>query len=303
MARKTRRLKNDAPNWRQPLEAATNHVWSVAFGSVPDHRAAPDATHGQKPWGLVAARGLLWSKFPPSLSWPPLHDTKTGSEDRPTNTLPSDAAEALVLEMAPGRRGHRRDDVLFDRFLPRDYRLASRQFWSPLEVVARAARWLDELGIETVVDVGSGVGKFCIAGALAGRSTFIGIEQRGELVRVARGVAGIFGLGARVRFIEGTFGEVTVPTAHCYYFFNPFGESLFDVDERLDGTTEVSHARSLQDIHFAERLLEAAPLDTYVMTYNGFGGSLSDTYELLRSDSDFPCALRLARKRRSSCAR
>jgi predicted RNA methylase len=212
--------------------------------------------------------------------------------------LPNDSREALVLEMAQGRR-ERRDDVTFDRFLPFKYRVPSRYYWSPLQAIACAASWLDELRIETVVDIGSGVGKFCVAAALASRSSFIGIEQRRELVKVARGVARIFELGPRARFIEGTFGEVTVPAASCYYFFNPFGESLFRPEDRLDDNVEVSQARALRDIHLAERMLAAAPLGTFVMTYNGFGGTLPDGYEQLRADFDLPCALRLARKHRA----
>lgn len=201
--------------------------------------------------------------------------------------------------MAPGRGERHRDDGTFDRLLPFDYRFVSRTFWSPLGVVARAARWLDELGIETVVDIGSGVGKFCIGGALASRSSFIGIEQRRPLVNVARNIARGLELGDRVRFIEGVFGEITVPAASCYYFFNPFGESLFRLEERLDQETEVSQARSMRDVHLAEVLVTAAPIGTYVMTYNGFGGTLPEGYDLVRSDTDFPCALRLVRKRRA----
>jgi hypothetical protein len=201
--------------------------------------------------------------------------------------------------MAPHNREPRREDVVFDRFLPFDYRFVSRSFWTPLSVVARAARWLDELRIASVVDIGSGVGKFCIGGALASRSTFIGIEQRRPLVNIARSIARIVELGPRVRFINGVFGEVTVPVASCYYFFNPFGESLFRPEDRLDEETEVSQARTLRDVHLAEQLITAAPVGTYVMTYNGFGGTLPDGYDLLRSDTEFPCALRLARKRRA----
>jgi len=229
-----------------------------------------------------------------------MEETSTSeSSSDARGSLPRDAQEALVLEMAPGRRSGRRDDVLFDRFLPFDYRFVSRTFWSPLDAVARAARWLDELDIDTVVDIGSGVGKFCIGAALASRSSFIGIEQRRPLVGISRGIARIFDLGPRVRFIEGVFGEVTVPAAACYYFFNPFGESLFMPEERLDEEAEVSQARSLRDVYLAEQLLAAAPVGTYVMTYNGFGGALSDDFDIVRSDKDLPCALRLSRKRRA----
>jgi hypothetical protein len=46
----------------------------------------------------------------------------------------------------------------FDAFLPPDLRVASDDFWTPLAVVAEAARWLEELGAQRVVDVGAGPG-------------------------------------------------------------------------------------------------------------------------------------------------
>lgn len=190
-------------------------------------------------------------------------------------------------------------DVVFDRFLPFEYRLASRHYWSPLRVVARAAQWLEELNIASVIDIGSGVGKFCIAAALATRARFVGIEHRAELIAVARGLASMLELETRVRFVLGAFDEVTIPAAECYYFFNPFGESLFRPEDQLDDEVEVSQARSLRDVEIAERLLRAAPLGTFVITYNGFGGTLPQDYQLVYSDTDFPCALRLAQKRRS----
>ncbi len=199
--------------------------------------------------------------------------------------------------MAPGREVDVREDILFDRFLPDAYRRDYFNFWTPLAVAAQVALWLDEFHIETVVDIGSGVGKFCIGAALASRSSFVGIEQRHALVSIARGIARELDLERRVRFVEGEFGEVTVPAAHCYYFFNPFGEGLLGDDERLDDTTDVSEAKALRDIYWAAQLLEAAKTGTYVITYNGFGGMLPRSYQVVRSDSTFRCALYLARRR------
>jgi predicted RNA methylase len=208
--------------------------------------------------------------------------------------IPEAAVEALVLEMAPWRRGHARDDSLFDRFLPSKHRLTFGHFWTPLSVVACVARWLDELGVDNVVDIGSGVGKFCIAGALASRCRFSGIEQRRDLVQIGRGIVDALGL-EQVELLEGEFGEVRPPAATCYYFFNPFGESLLQY--HLDDRVEVSASRTLRDIYAAEQLLSQAPSGGFVITYNGFGGTLPPGYELVRSSADFPCALHMSRKR------
>jgi hypothetical protein len=165
-----------------------------------------------------------------------------------------------------------------------------------LIVAARAARWFDELNIRSVVDIGSGIGKFCIAAALLSRARFLGIEQRAELVAVARVIAQIYGVDSRAGFVEGSFDEVTVPLADAYYFFNPFEENLFNEGSELDNEVELDRWRFTRDVSAARALLRAAPVGTYVLTYNGLGCRLPASYTTVRTARDLPCALRLARQ-------
>lgn len=208
-----------------------------------------------------------------------------------TRPLPLELARAL-------RAGNCPDDRDFDRFLPKRLRRAAGQFWTPLAVAARAAKWLDELNIRSVVDIGSGSGKFCIAAALLSRARFLGIEQRAELVTVARVVAQIYGVDARVGFVEGCFGEVPIPLADAYYFFNPFEENLFHAGHQLDNTVELERWRFTRDVSAARVLLSAAPPGTYVLTYNGLGCKLPASYMTVRVARDLPCVLKLARQTR-----
>ena len=59
---------------------------------------------------------------------------------------------------------------------PKGLRGVSGQHWTQLVVAKRAAEWLDALRIRIVVDIGSGVGKFCVAAALVGHCRFTGLE-------------------------------------------------------------------------------------------------------------------------------
>jgi hypothetical protein len=212
-----------------------------------------------------------------------------------------DTPEGLALRVALALRAERRmPDATFDRLLPPAFRVVSGHFWTPLEVAARAARWLTELHVRSVVDIGSGVGKFCIAAALGSECSFTGIEQRPRLVNTARSLARLFNLEERVEFVPGIFGELATPPADCYYLFNPFGENLFDPDERLADDANLSQARYLHDIAAVEGLLASAPVGTYVMTYNGFGGIIPDDYDEVRIDLELPCVLRMARRQRLS---
>jgi SAM-dependent methyltransferase len=200
--------------------------------------------------------------------------------------LPSEVAEAMKNGVCPS-------DQAFDRFLPERLQLISARYWTPVRVAMCAAAWLDELEIQSVVDIGSGPGKFCLVAALASRCAFLGIEQRHDLVAVARKLAKLFHLQHRVSFIEDTFGDAPPPHAAAYYFYNPFVESMLDEDGWLDETVEHSEARHARDLLAAEHWLGQAPLGTYVLTYNGIGSELPHCYDELRADSSFPCPLRL----------
>jgi SAM-dependent methyltransferase len=209
----------------------------------------------------------------------------------PYELRPEAIAQAL-------QRGQCPEDREFDAFLPNALRILSRQHWTPLAVVARAARWFGELGVSSVLDIGSGAGKFCVAAALAGRCHFVGLEHRPELVSAARALARSFGVDDRVQFISGALGDVVAPNAELYYLFNPFEENLSQGSEYIARDVELSSARYARDLAATQQLFRTAPLGTYVLTYNGFGASLPSGYRELRPEPDVPSPLRLFRKTR-----
>jgi predicted RNA methylase len=163
-------------------------------------------------------------------------------------------------------------------------------------VALRAAEWLDEHHVRTVVDIGSGAGKFCVAAALAGRCRFTGLEQRPRLVDAARALARLFEVDDRVAFLDGALGEIPVPDADAYYLYNPFGENLFGPQDHLDEDVELSFERYARDIATVRELLQRAPVGTYVVIYNGFGGQVPLGYQEVRTDHDLPNPLCLWRK-------
>jgi hypothetical protein len=194
------------------------------------------------------------------------------------------------------RMGRSPADWVFDHFLPPELRAPSGQHWTPMAVAMRAAEWLDEFAIRTVVDIGSGAGKFCVAAALFGRMRVTGVEQRGHLVAAASGLAKTFDLGDRVSFVHSRFGRDLIPQAEAYYLFNPFGEHVMSPGWRLDEEVEFSGARYAQDVIATETLLRDARPGTYVLTYNGFGGVVPSDYQTVRTDRELPNVLQMWRK-------
>lgn len=213
-------------------------------------------------------------------------------------TLHDDAARtAAARYLAATMQGGRcPPDRSFDRFMPEALRLVSPEYWTPLAAAKRAAMWLDGHGVRTVADIGSGAGKFCVAGALFGSSRFVGLEQYARLVDAAQALARLFGVDDRVRFVTGELGTVPDPVADAYYFFNPFGEYRFGAGHPEAGGAGGDDSRYKEDVAAAEELLRQLPAGTFVLTYNGFGGVMPAGYETVHVDRTLPSELRLWRK-------
>ena len=190
-------------------------------------------------------------------------------------------AQALRADACP-------DDTAFDRFLPQDLRDVSEQYWTPLRVVKRAAEWLADLRIQSVLDIGSGAGKFCVAGALLTDARFVGLEHRRSLLESAHELAKVFGVSRRVTFVHGALGAVATPRAEAYYLYNPFGDYWFDSSRERE-----------EDVAAVEGLIRLSPIGTTVLTYNSFGGRMPACCDLLHREWALPGALRLWRKQRN----
>lgn len=195
------------------------------------------------------------------------------------------------------RAGRPTADRAFDRYLPPELQEVSRHYWTPARVVRRAAAWLREARVRTVVDVGSGAGKFCVAAALVTRCRFVGIEHRAPLVEAARDLAWVFDVDDRVRFVHGGIEAASGLTCDAYYFFNPFGEYAFN-SPRFDEPGQAFTSRGQRrDVAAVRTLLAKAPPETFVITYNGFGGTFPAGYEEIDAVTRLPGTLRFWKKR------
>ena len=182
------------------------------------------------------------------------------------------------------------EDVEFDRVYPHAIRAISRRHWTPVAVARRAAQLFQRAGARRVLDVGSGVGKFVlVAAAAAPEVSFVGVEQRGRLIEVARTAQ------LRLRLPNASFvcseaGEMPWRDFDGLYFFNPFIENLFARGDRIDGAMEMTEARFDRDVQRTEGALRASPVGTAVVTYHGMGARIPGCYEPVRSEragSDF----------------
>jgi SAM-dependent methyltransferase len=179
---------------------------------------------------------------------------------------------------------HFTSDEAFDSNYPVYIRELSEIHWTPLAVIKVAARYLGPNAGSKVIDIGAGVGKFCIGGSHFAKGTFTGIEQRKNFVRVGKKV--IKELGAdRAELLHGNFVDFSLAGFDGIYFFNSFHENVVladSLDELIDRSPELY---DLYTKHLLSQLTQA-PVGTRLATYWISTGEIPGSYRLVSSHFD-----------------
>jgi SAM-dependent methyltransferase len=165
------------------------------------------------------------------------------------------------------------DDARFDQLLPPDLQRLSRAHFTPVAVARRAAALLVSKADDCVLDVGAGVGKFCLVAAVhATGGVFVGVEQRPRLVSIASELARQFEI-PNVAFSTANAVEIDWSSFDAFYFYNPFVEHYAVGMTPLDRTIETGPAHLFFYVRFVRQRLAAAKIGTRVVTYHGFGAA------------------------------
>lgn len=196
---------------------------------------------------------------------------------RSVDQLGPEEARELARLMAEGAEV---SDVAFDRAFPAWARRVSPMHWTELSIARRALELLDPRRGDVVLDVGSGVGKFCLAGALLTEGHFLGVEQRPRLVEAANAAAALLGAG-RATFSVRDALALDWRSFPMLYLFNPFEENVMPVGHRIDEQPGHSRQRYKQQVRAAAEKLAQQPKGTRVVTFHGMGAPMPDNYELV----------------------
>jgi SAM-dependent methyltransferase len=183
------------------------------------------------------------------------------------------------IAMARLREGLRVDDSRFDRVFPDWARVLSNVHWTPVAVAVRAAELLVRSPGTRVLDVGAGVGKFCLVGSLVTEGVFYGIEACSAFVHAARATAARLQMSG-TRFLHGNMMALEWGRFDAFYLYNPFADNLEPVLESHDHPLGVEPCLFDTYVRFASEQLHAARVGTRVATYHGFGGPMPPSYRL-----------------------
>ena len=169
-------------------------------------------------------------------------------------------------------------DKDWDVAYPPSYAELSSVNWSPVSVARRAAELLSTGPATRILDIGSGVGKFCVIAALTAPGMFVGVERFGAMVDVARAIARRADVST-AHFVYGRMEDIDWMNFDGFYLFNPFVER-WCLDFRIIGPTAAAAAECRQLISLAEQKLGQARSGSRVVTYHGFGGEMPSCFRL-----------------------
>jgi hypothetical protein len=192
-----------------------------------------------------------------------------------TSLLPS--ASEILERLKEGREV---SDKEFDGLFPQFDSRLSEMHWTPLKVALRAATLLVQEPGARILDVGSGIGKFCFVGALTTEGKFTGVELRENLLLTAQNFLRTLRISG-VSFQLRSALELDWSPFDGFYFYNPFYEALVSPDYKLDESIKSSKGSFRRSVLFVENQLRIAKRGTRVATFHGFGGEFPLGYEIL----------------------
>ena len=169
------------------------------------------------------------------------------------------------------------EDERFDQIYPSKVQKLSWRHWTPVAVAVEAAKLLVTGPRTRVLDVGCGPGKFCLVAAVLTDGRFTGIEQRSDLVAIARRAA----LKHRVTNVEIIHGNVTdfvFAGYDAFYLFNPFEENMFQ-RQKIDSSVPFSKALFKKYTSYVAVQLGNKPIGTRVVTYAGYADEIPACYD------------------------
>jgi SAM-dependent methyltransferase len=174
-------------------------------------------------------------------------------------------------------------DSDFNRLFPSSMQILAIKHWTPIVVARKAAGFLTNNKPVRILDIGSGIGKFCLTAAYYyPNAQFIGVEQRADLVAYAEGAKEVLQL-ENASFIHGNFTDLDFREYDHFYFYNSFYENLLGkdkIDDRLSFSSELynQYSRGLKS------QLEEMPMGTRVAAFHSLEYEAPKGYRIVNSE-------------------
>ena len=169
-------------------------------------------------------------------------------------------------------------DSEFDKIYPVHYQKISQIHWTPVEVIKTVINWLEVTKAKKILDIGSGIGKFCIVGSILSKFVFVGVEKRKNLFLQSKKTASFFKT-KNVSFINDNITNINFQEFDTFYYFNPFCEQIAD-SGWIDQKPQFSEEKYKRYENYVIGELSKMPIGTKVITYHSNELILPSSYRL-----------------------
>lgn len=157
------------------------------------------------------------------------------------------------------------NDKTFENALDKAVQGHSYIHWTPIEIIKTAVDWLGTEWSNKILDIGSGVGKFCLIGAMNSRAHFTGVEKRKNLVDEANVLKDELKL-FNVEFIHSDITDIDFTQFTSFYFYNPFCEHMA-LSGSIDDQIQFNEDTFYKYQSFVEEQLQKMPRGTKLVKY------------------------------------
>lgn len=172
---------------------------------------------------------------------------------------------------------HELTEIGFNNLLPGYLKFAARLYFTPIEVAKQAAYWLTENNEKHILDIGAGVGKFCITGARNFDCHFYGVEHRKSLVSIGNQFTKHYEL-TNATIINANILDINFSNYDGFYIFNPFYENL-EIDKRLNDEVKLEAELYQVYLKHTDDQLDQAKKGTRLVTYHGNNFEVPNSYK------------------------
>ncbi len=174
-------------------------------------------------------------------------------------------------------------DAQFNQLYPASIQLLAQRHWTPLVVARKAANFLAAESNAKILDIGSGVGKFCLAAAnYRPQAFYYGIEQREQLINHAEAAKEMLQYD-NVFFMNGNFTQLDFRKYDHFYFYNSFYENIAGtskIDNSIDYSLELYNYYN----RYLYKQLEQKPSGTRLASFHSLEDEIPQGYHIVGSE-------------------
>lgn len=176
------------------------------------------------------------------------------------------------------------EDSAFNMLYSTRIRRLAERHWTPVAIARIAADYLVDKPNKKVLDIGAGVGKFCLVGAASTKGLFYGVEQRASLIKLSKKIAEKHHV-ENVEFIHSNITDISFSDYDAFYFYNSFFENV-DTSCPIDKIIVPKNELFLSYSNYVREQLAKAPKYTRLVTYWSTWEEIPESFDLEYSACD-----------------